>query len=47
MRWLAARVLDWARQAHPGIDDHGLAAVLAAQPPIPEGLSEQWFDAAA
>ena len=24
-----------------------LAAVLAAQPPIPEGLSEQWFDAAA
>ena len=47
MRWLAARILHWARQAHPGIDDHGLDALLAAQPPIPEGLSNQWFDAAA
>ena len=47
MRWLAARILQWARKAHPDIADHGLEALLAAQPAVPEDLSQQWFEAAA
>ena len=31
---LAAELLDYARAAHPGIGDHGLAALLEGDPPV-------------
>ncbi|NUS37964.1 MAG: FAD-dependent oxidoreductase [Lysobacter sp.] len=42
MRWLAAEILARARTAHPGIDAHGLDALLAGSD-IPTSLSAAWY----
>ncbi|GAA4855937.1 NAD(P)/FAD-dependent oxidoreductase [Luteimonas vadosa] len=49
MEWLAAEILQHAREAHPGIDDHGLAALLegCATAPAPASLDAHWYGAAA
>ncbi len=50
MEWLAAEILVRARAAHADIDDHGLAAMLDAQPGEPAGpssLEPHWYGVAA
>jgi flavin-dependent dehydrogenase len=46
MRWLAAEVLARARQAHAGIDDRGLDAMLAGDAPC-SSLAPAWYADAA
>ncbi len=44
MRWLAAEILQRAGADHPGIDDHGLQARLAAHAPADAGsLPAGWY----
>jgi hypothetical protein len=45
MDWLAAEILQRARDAHPGIDDCGLAALLDATD-TPASLAPVWYAAA-
>ena len=45
MDWLAAEILQRAREAHPGIDDGGLAALLDA-PAAEPSLASIWYAAA-
>ncbi|MGN6512957.1 MAG: NAD(P)/FAD-dependent oxidoreductase [Lysobacteraceae bacterium] len=42
MRWLAAELLARARAAHPGIDPHGLDALLAGDT-VATSLSAAWY----
>ncbi|MEG3192708.1 NAD(P)/FAD-dependent oxidoreductase [Lysobacter sp. D1-1-M9] len=44
---LAREVLARARQQHPGIGDHGLAAMLDGDAPVCAQLMPQWYAAAA
>ena len=46
MEWLAREILGRARNAHPGIDDHGLDALLGAVAAQPS-LSPAWYADAA
>ena len=43
MRWLAAEVLRRARDAHPGIDDQGLGALLQGTDDAAPSLSHEWY----
>ena len=44
MEWLAAEILAHARQAHAGIDDHGLDSLLASdQSDAPQSLTPSWY----
>ncbi len=47
MEWLASEILARARQAHAGIDDHGLDALLDMQADVPSSLEPHWYGAAA
>jgi flavin-dependent dehydrogenase len=43
MRWLAAELLAHARAAHPGIGDHGLAALLETGEAVEASLAGGWY----
>ena len=43
MQWLAAEILQRARRAHRGIDDHGLTPHLSREPPSQRLLDPQWY----
>ncbi|NZA28638.1 FAD-dependent monooxygenase [Luteimonas sp. SJ-92] len=47
MRWLAAEILARARGDHPGLDGHGLDALLDDGPGIPASLAALWYADAA
>lgn len=47
MEWLADEILQRARSHHPGIDDHGLDALLAGRHAQADSLSAQWYADAA
>lgn len=47
MQWLAAEILQRARRAHRGIDDHGLTPHLSREPPPQRLLDPQWYADAA
>lgn len=46
MDWLAAEILQRARDAHPGIDDCGLDALLADASAVTASLAPIWYAAA-
>jgi flavin-dependent dehydrogenase len=47
MDWLALEILQRARAQHPGLPDHGLAALLEGDPVASELLAAQWYADAA
>ncbi|MDH5824512.1 tryptophan 7-halogenase [Luteimonas sp. RD2P54] len=47
MRWLAAEILARVRRDHPGLDGHGLDALLGDGPRSPPSLTPPWYADAA